>query len=113
MENNIPLNTDNQYPRNTELDICPSNTEKKEKYRDNINRDKDIDKSAGSACPHSQASPAFSEEIIVGKVTYGLLDMWISIHLSRMEVIKKLRARGCEKGEIGICLDYIKNKKII
>lgn len=63
-ENNTPLNTDKDYPCNTELYTCPSNTDKKEKYRDINNRDDSIEKeSAGSAsaCLSSQALPASSK----------------------------------------------------
>lgn len=60
-DNNVPDNTDKVCPPNTELDIVPIDTDKKEKYRDNVNRDSNIEKeSAGSAsaCLISQASPA-------------------------------------------------------
>ena len=81
-DNNIPSNMDNECPSNMELGISPSNTDKKEKYRDNINRDKDIDKSAGSAsaCPDSQASPAFSLEAYKGRTiqTQSELELLIS-----------------------------------
>jgi len=52
-EKDIPRNTDNSIPQNKESSIVPENKEKNRIYRDNIYRDRNIDKNSTDTAVHS------------------------------------------------------------